>query len=350
MNLFKRPVKNAWFLTGFFIFIVLLTGCESPRPPSVLFKGQTMGTSYHVTLSTTVSASDSEALQKDIDDVLLQVNQSFSTYIKSSEISELNRYTDSEGQTKSQEFIALLEEALRISDITQGAYDITVGPLVNLWGFGPEFKADDVPSSVEITKALEKVGHKNIVIDRNTNQVKKLNPGIYLDFSSIAKGYGVDKVAELVESEGFTNYMVEIGGEMRVRGVNPQGNNWRVAIEKPDVSARSIYKVINVTNIAIATSGDYRNFFEIGGIKFSHTIDPNTGRPVQHNLASVTVLDKSSMTADAWATAFMVLGSKKGYDLAMVNNLAVLFLIQEGDSIKDMATPRFEAIIKEQAL
>ncbi len=309
-----------------------------------------MGTSYHVTLSSIVSASDSELLQKDIDQLLLDINQSFSTYIKSSEISELNRYTGSEGQTKSKEFISLLDEALRISHITQGAYDITIGPLVNLWGFGPEFKADDVPSSVEITKALEKVGHKNIVINRNTNQVKKLNPDIYLDFSSIAKGYGVDKVAELVESNGFTDYMVEIGGEMRVRGVNPQGNHWRVAVEKPDASTRSIYKIINVTNIAIATSGDYRNFFEIGGVKFSHTIDPNTGRPVQHNLASVTVLDKNSMTADAWATAFMVLGSKKGYDLAMENNLAVLFLIQEGDSIKDMATPRFEAIIKEQAL
>jgi thiamine biosynthesis lipoprotein len=350
LNLFKRPVKSVKFLTGFFIFIALLVGCEAPVPPSVLFKGETMGTSYHVTLSSIVSASDSELLQKDIDQLLLDINQSFSTYIKSSEISELNRYTGSEGQTKSKEFISLLDEALRISHITQGAYDITIGPLVNLWGFGPEFKADDVPSSVEITKALEKVGHKNIVINRNTNQVKKLNPDIYLDFSSIAKGYGVDKVAELVESNGFTDYMVEIGGEMRVRGVNPQGNHWRVAVEKPDASTRSIYKIINVTNIAIATSGDYRNFFEIGGVKFSHTIDPNTGRPVQHNLASVTVLDKNSMTADAWATAFMVLGSKKGYDLAMENNLAVLFLIQEGDSIKDMATPRFEAIIKEQAL
>jgi Membrane-associated lipoprotein involved in thiamine biosynthesis len=137
-----------------------------------------MGTSYHVTLSSIVSASDSELLQKDIDQLLLDINQSFSTYIKSSEISELNRYTGSEGQTKSKEFISLLDEALRISHITQGAYDITIGPLVNLWGFGPEFKADDVPSSVEITKALEKVGHKNIVINRNTNQVKKLNPDI----------------------------------------------------------------------------------------------------------------------------------------------------------------------------
>jgi len=346
----KQPVKNISFLTGFFILIVLLAGCESPSSPYVLYKGQTMGTSYHVTISGDFSSANRGTLQVEIDERLRSVNQSFSTYIKQSEISEFNRYQGLDAQKKSKAFMYLLEEALRISKITQGAYDITVGPVVNLWGFGPDFKADDIPNEAEIKAALQSVGYQNIHLDVEAQQLSKREPQLYLDFSSIAKGYGVDQVAELLESKGHVNYMVEIGGEMRVKGVNPDGNDWRIAVEKPDTSVRSIHKIINVSNMAIATSGDYRNFFEIGGVKFSHTIDPLTGRPVQHNLASVTVLDKSCMTADAWATAFMVLGSKKGYDLAMENNLAVLFLVQDGDSIRNLATPRFQAMIKERIL
>lgn len=309
-----------------------------------------MGTTYHVKVSSTLSLAENDALQTQIDELLLSVNQVFSTYKASSEVSELNRYRGTAPQVSSPEFTRLLAEAMRISDLTQGAYDITVGPLVNLWGFGPDFKVDNVPSDTAISQALGKIGYKKLVLDSNNNQVMKLDASIYLDFSSIAKGYGVDKVAELIESKGHTNYMVEIGGEMRVRGKNPDGNKWRIAVEKPDSTARSIYKVINVTDTAIATSGGYRNYFEKDGVKFSHTINPLTGWPVQHQLASVTVLDKSSMTADAWATAFMVLGSKKGYDLALDNDLAVLFLVQEGDSIKDIATPRFVETVKEHAL
>ena len=309
-----------------------------------------MGTSYHLTISNSISATNSEILQKAIDEILLGVNNTFSTYIETSEVSTFNKYQGLTEQVKSKEFIRLLIEALRIGRITQGAYDITVGPLVNLWGFGPSFKADDVPNQDKINEALENVGFEKIIVDANNNKVKKLKPAIYLDFSSIAKGYGVDKLAELLESKGYADYMVEIGGEMRVKGHNPQGNRWRIAVEKPDATGRSIYKVINVTDTAIATSGGYRNFFEKDGVRFSHTINPITGKPVQHDLASVTVLGESSMKADAWATAFMVLGGKKGYDLAMENNLAVLFLVQEGESITETSTPRFEVIIKEHAL
>jgi len=334
------------FLTGFFI-LVALAGCESDQSPSTSFRGETMGTTFHIKVSSKLSSEENAVMQKGIDDLLLKVNETFSTYIATSEVSKFNQKKSNEEQDKSAEFISVLEEALRLSDATQGAYDITVGPLVNLWGFGPNFQADDVPSDDEIEQAKLAVGYKNIVVNNTQKAVKKLNPEIYIDFSSIAKGYGVDKVAELIESKGHTSYMVEIGGEMRVKGNNPDGNKWRIAVENPNSEERSIHKVMKVTNTAIATSGDYRNFFEKDGVKYSHTIDPTTGWPVQLSLASVTVLTDSSMTADAWATAFMVLGSKKGYDLAIEANLAVLFLVKDGEGIKEMKTPKFKRMNEE---
>jgi thiamine biosynthesis lipoprotein len=306
-----------------------------------------MGTTFHIKISSELSSEENAVMQKRIDDLLLKVNETFSTYIATSEVSKFNQNKSDEEQDKSAEFIKVLEEALRLSDATQGAYDITVGPLVNLWGFGPSFQADDVPSDDEIEQAKLMVGYKNIVVNNTRKAVKKLNPEIYIDFSSIAKGYGVDKVAELIESKGHTSYMVEIGGEMRVKGSNPDGNMWRIAVENPNSEERSIHKIMKVSNTAIATSGDYRNFFEKDGVKYSHTIDPTTGWPVQLSLASVTVLTDSSMTADAWATAFMVLGSKKGYDLAIEANLAVLFLVKDGEGIKEMKTPKFKRMTEE---
>jgi len=309
-----------------------------------------MGTSYHVTVVADISDEEADKLKAKVDKVLVGVNQTFSTYIENSEVSTFNESKAKNAQVKSDDFITVLTEALAISKATQGAYDITVGPLVNLWGFGPDFNEDSVPSDESIQQAMLKVGYQHVDVDVETKSVRKLKDAIYIDFSSIAKGYGVDKVAELLNVQGYENYMVEIGGEMFVRGVNGQGTNWRIAVEKPDALTRSIHKVINVTNTAIATSGDYRNFFEKDGVRFSHMIDPVTGGPVQQDLVSVTVLAEKSMSADAWATAFMVLGAKKGYDLAIKDQLAVLFLVKEGDSLKERVTPAFQRTIGEKAL
>jgi thiamine biosynthesis lipoprotein len=307
-----------------------------------------MGTSYHVKISNSSDRENIALLKQGVDELLVGVNQTFSTYLASSEVSIFNKSQTTAEQKQSATFIGLLEEAFRISKITDGAYDLTVGPLVNMWGFGPRFTADDIPPDHKIIESLKNIGYTKVTIEAEKQTVKKSNPNIYIDFSSIAKGYGVDEVAKFIESKGYADYMVEIGGEMRVRGVNEEGTRWRIAVEKPEASGRSIHRVIKVTDTAIATSGDYRNFFEKDGIRFSHTINPRTGKPVQHNLASVTVLAEKSMTADAWATTFMVLGGKKGYDLAMQNNLAVLFLIKEGEKVKEWMTPSFKAKLSEQ--
>ncbi len=337
------------FLTGFFILTALLIGCEPAAPKAISITGNTMGTSYHIKVIAD-NLPPQETLKKEVDDRLVEVNRVFSTYIESSEVSRLNAYQGSEWREISEEFVRLIEQALELSRLTDGAYDVTIGPLVNLWGFGPSFIESDVPDDVDIQRALTNIGYKNIILDVEANKLKKLNPNVYVDFSSIAKGYGVDQVAKLIEAKGYQNYMVEIGGEMRVSGINGEQSNWRIAVEKPDASTRAVQRIIQVSNTAIATSGDYRNFFVRDGRRFSHTLDPTTGSPVNHSLASVTVLSPSSTMADAWATAFMVLGAKKGYDLAMQNELAVLFLIKDGANVEEIMTPYFKKLIEESSL
>lgn len=307
-----------------------------------------MGTSYHIKIIDE-NIEDTEQLQRDVDTLLLTINQLFSTYIPDSEVSNFNRHNKTEPVEVSAEFVKVTKEALAISQSTAGAYDITVGPLVNLWGFGPDFSEGDIPSDVDVQLALSAIGYQHLVLDDAARTLKKTKPSLYVDFSSIAKGYGVDQVSKLLDRKGYRHYMVEIGGEMRLSGRNSQGGQWRIAVEKPDSSTRAIQRVINISDTAIATSGDYRNFFVKDGLRYSHTLDPITGRPVKHTLASVTVLASSSMTADAWATALMVLGHKKGYDLAMENDLAVLFLVNDGDSVKEVMTPYFQHIIEEHS-
>ncbi|ORU90439.1 MAG: lipoprotein ApbE [Cycloclasticus sp. symbiont of Poecilosclerida sp. M] len=346
----KRPVKNTLFSTGFFIVAAFsLLGCDT-QTVAIILDGQTMGTRYHITISSPGDEATRSGLQAEIDSVLTTVNQSFSSYIESSEVSELNRYKGLKAHVKSAAFLEQIMEAKRISELTDGAYDITIGPLVELWGFGPSFKADAVPTQEAVSREKSKVGYQKIQIDLESRQVTKGNPELTVDFSSIAKGYGVDQVADLIEAKGYGDYMVEIGGEMRLKGLNPEGIKWRIAVEKPVVNKRSIQRVINITNIGMATSGGYRNFFIKEGVQYSHTIDPRTGYPVQHNLASVTVMAEKSMTADAWATAFMVLGDKKGYDLAIQNEIAALFLVNDGSGVREVMTPLFKQAIERKTL
>ena len=346
MNIVSKPVKRAIFLTGFFVLFFLNLGCTEQQPEYVSLSGNTMGTRYHVKVSTDAN-SISGSLQQDIDNKLAGINQIFSTYIDSSEVSTFNQSTQADWKNQSIDFIKVLDESLAISKLTDGAYDVTVSPLVDIWGFGPTFTADNVPSDDEINQALKMVGYQFLNLDANGNRLKKKKSMINIDFSSIAKGYGVDQIAELLEAKGYHHYMVEIGGEMRVSGNNSQGGKWRIAVEKPDAGKRSVQQILTVSNIAIATSGDYRNFFEKDGVRYSHTIDPRTGRPVVQTLVSTTVLAQNCMTADAWATAFMVLGEKKGYDIAIKNKVAVLFLFKNGDKLEELSTPLFKKLIKD---
>lgn len=328
-------------LASLLFFSVLLFGCtRGVERETVLLQGQTMGTTYHVTIikSDEDPSFDHAALQTGIDAELRVINQHMSTYIPDSEIMQLNSAAVEEWHYVSEPLRQVLEISETINRKSKGAFDITVGPLVNLWGFGPGAHLDKKPSDESIALAKAMVGHQRLEL--TGHQVRKTT-AIQLDLSAVAKGYGVDWIADFLTARGFENYMVEIGGELRLKGSNAQGLAWRIAIEQPDDWQGTIHKAITVTNRGMATSGDYRNYFEQDGQRFSHTIDPTTGYPINHNLASVTVIAATSAEADAWATAINVLGPEKGMTVANQENLAVYMIVKEGEHFTDKYSASF---------
>jgi len=298
--------------------------------------GSTMGTTYTIKLITdtqTFSTTERAMLESQIDDCLDQVNRRMSTYLPDSELSQLNKHADTTPFRLSEDTFHVFRRAMQVSEESGGVFDITVGPIVNAYGFGPDPERADLPSEEELKALKERVGYRYLELDTDNRTVRKLRPDLYCDLSAIAKGYGVDQVAELLNEWKIRHYMVEIGGEIKVRGRNADGRPWRIGIEKPVSDDRAIERMINVFDRAVATSGDYRNFYMKDGKRISHTIDPRIGRPVSHNLASVTVLHEDCELADAWATALDVLGPEEGYNLAEKKGLAAMFIIRERDGI-----------------
>jgi thiamine biosynthesis lipoprotein len=323
---------------------VLLPACGADKPPVLELSGSTMGTSFSIKLPALAPDIDRETLRNEIDTLLLSVEMQMSTYRVDSEISRFNVSDSTAWQPVSQELCRAVEESLAISRKTGGAFDITVGPLVNLWGFGPDGAVRKPPSNQQIQEARSRVGYPHLHADCTLPALRKDIARLYLDLSAYAKGYGVDRVAELVERRNVPNYLIEIGGELKLRGRNAGGEKWAVAIEEPLQNERRVHAVFRMTDTAVATSGDYRNFFETDGTHFSHTIDTRTGRPVTHDLASVTVLADTDAFADAMATALLVLGPEHGFELAINEGIAAYFLMHKGDKIEEKMTPTFAAV------
>lgn len=318
--------------------IFVITGCQKKEDVRAI-QGLTMGTTYSVKWVST--NEETHAIKADVEKALNKVNQSMSTYIDTSELSRLNQYEGGEWQPVSPALFDVLRLSTSISRQTEGSFDVTVGPLVNLWGFGPDGRIEHAPDDDQIQAAAAKTGYKHIQLDPQTQQLKKAVPELYMDLSAVAKGYAVDRVAAVLEDAGIGRYLVEVGGELRAKGLKPGGKPWRIAVETPDATTRSVQKIINVENIAIATSGDYRNYFEENGVRFSHTINPATGRPIDHRLASVTVLASTCAEADALATAFMVLGTERGYKYAMQHRVHALFIRKTDTGFEEVMTPGF---------
>jgi len=314
----------------------------------VLLQGRTMGTTYNIKVVATPEQVEVLALQDKIDAVLKQVNQEMSTYIPDSEISLFNKLQSTDSVEVSSGFARVLKESIRLGELSNGKLDITVGPLVNLWGFGPEQRPEKVPSDIILASALARIGLKNLHLEGT--QLSKDIPNLYIDLSTTAKGYGVDIVAELIEVNGIVNYLVEIGGEMRLKGFKHTGELWAIAIEKPILDSsgeqRTVHQVIIPKDNAVATSGDYRNYFEVDGQRFSHIINPETGRPINHNLVSVTVIHPSSMTADGLSTTLMVMGTEQGMEFAENNNLAALFISKTDHGFSEIFTVKFKQYLK----
>lgn len=337
-----KPVQQRFFIfTLFFLF----SSCSQLKSPElVTLEGFTMGTVYSIKVIKQGQPDLYNTLPQKVDKLLESVNLKMSTYIDSSEISRFNNLPANEWFNMSPELYFVLNEAQRVSTLSDGAFDITVGPLVNLWGFGAEDKNRQSPLEEDINQRMKKIGYTKLVLREFPQSGKKDIPGLYCDLSAIAKGYGVDVIADYFDSLGIENYLVEVGGEVRAKGKNQKDQDWRIGIQSP-ADVKQIFNVLSISNKAVATSGDYQNYFEEDGVRYSHTIDPRTGKPITHKLASVTVVHTSCMTADAMATAIDVLGPEKGFELAKSQELAVLLIIKSDEGFSSRMTPLFKEII-----
>ncbi len=309
--------------------------------------GRTMGTTYHATFDFNAYDWTEQQIKSAIDERLAEINARMSTYDPKSELSRFNASDSTDWMDVSPETATVVEAALDIARRTSGDFDPTVGPLVNLWGFGPDKGRKQPPTDREIADAMVRVDYRAVEVRHDPAAIRKSNPAIYLDLSAIAKGYAADAIVQLLRDGTYDtkSAMVEIGGEVRTMGVKAIGNPWRLGIERPDTDARLINKVVEVDNgDALATSGDYRNFFEHEGRRYSHTIDPKTGRPVEHNLATVTVRAPTCIEADALATALSVLGPEAGLEWANDQQVAAVLIERTSDGFRERLTNAWNAI------
>ena len=334
------PRASFLFLCALLFLAVGAIGGCSEKPEQLVFSGMTMGTSYQVKIITNDDVP-TKNLGEQIENRLASLNQTFSTYIETSELMQFNQAKIGQPQAISEDMQVVMSMAQEVYGLTDGAFDPTVASLVNLWGFGPNESNNVIPQSEQIQQALSVIGLNHLVLNKRAKEAQR-ERDIKLDFSAIAKGYAVDSVADLLESSGIQHYLVEVGGELRAGGHKPNGDLWRIAIEKPSsdqslnqVSLEQIaQQVLSLQDVAVATSGDYRNYFEKNGKRYSHTIDPRIGYPVDHELASVTVIDKTAVRADALATAMMVMGPEDSLMLAEEYNIPVYILVKEADGFK----------------
>ncbi len=325
------------------IIILFVISCK-PKPPKsyVFLKGFTQGTTFQITYEDKASLNYLD----EINQIFNKIDSSMSIYRKNSIITGINQ--NNPNSIPDKHLLKVVEKAIEISGKTGGAFDITVGPLVNAWGFGFTDRAEISDHLIDSLKDF--VGIEKIELSQG--RLIKKDPRVKIDVNAIAQGYTVDVVAEFLEVKGVKNYMVEIGGELRVKGVNPGGHAWRIGVDRPKddplLSERELQAILAVKDIAMATSGNYRRFYIENGRKYSHTIDPKTGYPVHHNLLSATVFAGKCMVADAYATAFMVMGLEKTIEFISYNpGLDVYLIYDKGGETGIYYTERVKQFIEE---
>ena len=352
----KPPLAVPALLTA-----LIAAACGGPDrgPRLYTFQGSTMGTTFMVKVVTETLGEERQAeVLELIEAELDEVDTKMSHYLEDSELSRFNRSRDTSPFAVSEETLDVFRHAQELARLSGGAFDVTVGPLVDAWGFGPEGRVIEPVEPIEpiepieqrpdevISRLIAHVGYTKIELDLEHSTIRKTDPSVACDLSAIAKGYGVDQVSEALRREGFGDHLVEVGGEVRAAGLNDAGQPWRIAIEQPGSGGTVPGRIVPLSNLAMATSGDYRNYYEVGGVRFSHTIDPRTGYPVSHALASVSVVDELSVRADGLATALAVLGPDEGYELAVEQDLAALFIVRDGEGgLRERATPAFERLV-----
>ncbi|MEM0946066.1 MAG: FAD:protein FMN transferase [Pseudomonadota bacterium] len=329
---------------AFMVMPLALLACK-PRDLVLEIKGLTMGTTYNVVAIDRTRQLNQIEVQSAIEAALDDVNRKMSNWDPRSEISQFNAQPGTLPVDVSPDLAHVMDAAQAVHLASDGRFDTTIGPLIELWGFGASGQ-HAFPNDGDIAAVRAASGHQNALrVEGTTMQKTRADAQVYL--AAIGKGYGADQVARALEGLGIEDFMVEIGGDLYTSGVNPNGAPWRIGIESPDPLKVSPSKVVGVSGYGLASSGDYRNYFEKNGKRYSHVIDPATGRPINHATVSVTVLAKNAMFADAWATAMLILGKDRGLEIAEAQELAVLFV--ERDSVtgglRIEANPRFEELV-----
>lgn len=344
-----RILRFTQWASALVLLSLSITSCSRGNGRTIELSGLTMGTTWSVkVVADNPTAQQRETIWDLVNSQLNTVNERMSHYLDTSELSRFNASGADTPFSISSETVDVLREAIRIGMATHGALDITIGPLVDAWGFGPPGEPPNSPSDEEIERLLTLTGLDHLDLDAGASAISKDNAGVQVNLASIAKGYGVDRVAATLLAEGYHDIMVEIGGEVRVNGHREDGQPWRLAVEQPQTDGgRSFHAVLALDQGSMATSGDYRFFREVEGRRISHIIDPRTGRPVEHSLASVTVYEDSSCTkADGYATALLVLGPDEGFELAEKLDLAALFLVRnDRGQFEERITHRFEKLL-----
>ena len=320
--------------------LLLLLGCENTNP-AVTLSGMTMGTVYNVKILPTRDA-DIESLRQGVQNTLDEIDNLMSTYKSTSDVTRFSQAPTGQWVSVSAKTVEVVSLSVYLHKLTSGAFDITVEPLVELWGFGPGHRIEierTTPSDQQIAKALKMIGSESIEWRESPPGLRK-SKAVAIDLSAIAKGYAVDQVADYLRSQNIKHALVEVGGEIKSIGGKSVDKPWLVGIEKPENARGAVQAALSIVNEAVATSGDYRNYFEKEGVRYSHTIDPRSGRPVRHHLASVTVVDKSTAKADALATAINVMGPESGYEFARRHNIPALFIVKDAEGFHVLQTER----------
>lgn len=311
-------------------------GTDASDEP-VAIRGLTMGTTFDVEIDADMSAAERADARALVEGTLAHVERLMSTYDTASELSRFNRHAGVDPIAVSDDVLRVLTTALEVGGRSDGAFDVTVGPLVDAWGFGPDGAPAHPPDSARVALLLERVGPGRLVVDPKAGTVAKTHPDTRVDLSAIAKGYGVEQVAARLVERGYGSVLVEVGGEVQAVGTRRDGSRWRVGIERP--GGDGLHGTVELTDQAVATSGDYRNFYDDGGTAYAHIIDPRTGRPIPSVGVAVSVVHPSATEADAWATALSVLGVEQGYDLAVREGIAALFVWRSEAGSGSRATP-----------
>ena len=331
---------------------VLFSGCDSSTTPATpastatVLDGKTMGTFWRVSVIG-VDEAKAQALRAKVQAQLDADDRLLSTWKNDSALMRFNHAADTRPWPVSEAMADIVTLSLRIGAKTDGAMDITVGPLVNLWGFGPDKQPVATPDAQAIAAAKARTGLQHLqVINQSGRQfLQKDIPDLFVDLSTVGEGYAADHLARLMEQEGISRYLVSVGGALVSRGMNGEGKPWRVAIQKPTDRENAVQAIVDINGHGISTSGSYRNYYELDGKRISHVIDPQTGQPITHKLVSVTVIAPTALEADGWDTGLMVLGPEKAQQVVREQGLAVYMIVKEGEGFKTWMSPQFRTFL-----